>query len=583
MLCLPLCADFLSLRFLLFQKFSTSVRSPYYFGDYESYLSALASFRKRQAPELPAPFGTLKQSDSSDSLNSTSSASFSTGKQTPVNLARSALAASSAQAAAASSASTSSAVPLDRRTGVVFFGGQTIASLEDAKRIRSERGAEARVTDPALIAIFARRYRVPCTLSADPSDYPSVVSVREFENAEEEENFRWQCNAERQHRQAIRACKANLEAAVDAGLHCRVAVWTTLLSLLPPPTRVVPTRVEEEVSLSENPLPVDFLDTSPLLSALEPDSPMPIPSRQSSRAVSQELSIKHKPRNPFPELPFTLELIGTLLGELLEGGDVQHFVVACEILRQGGILSAVCKAVNMSDVQVQRGYLVYIDLLTKLGLFCEATDLIKASEDKYISSLNQQGVQVGMKCAACNKELTANTATGWCDRCARSVSMCVLCNKPAPGLIHWCPVCAHGGHLACTKRWFAQSDECPAGCGHNCCSTQMIKTDRALVGTSAGSVLVEQESHKRMEWLQSLEYCLSVSGDRNRSNSRTANRIIGTTPAVHVHASSVQPGHSNASPRSGSFDITSSSNINRATERQLLRRRRFQALQASRR
>eukprot|EP01032_Pedospumella_encystans_P021105 gene21105-23947_t len=104
------------------KKFSTSVRSPYYFGDYESYLSALASFRKRQAPELPAPFGTLKQSDSSDSLNSTSSASFSTGKQTPVNLARSALAASSAQAAATSSASTSSAVPLDRRTGVVFFG-----------------------------------------------------------------------------------------------------------------------------------------------------------------------------------------------------------------------------------------------------------------------------------------------------------------------------------------------------------------------------------------------------------------------------------------------------------------------------
>lgn len=467
---------------------------------------------------------------------------------------------------------------------MVFFGGQTIASLEDAKRIRSERGAEARVTDPALIAIFARRYRVPCTLAEDPSDYPSLLPGKEFENAEEEECFRWQCNAERQHRQAIRACRTNLEAAVDAGLHCRVAVWTTLLSLLPPPTRVVPVRQEEEVSLVESPLPVDFL-------GLEPDSPMPLPSRQSSRPISQDLTVRHKARNLFPELPFTLELIGTLLGELLEGGDVQHFVVACEILRQGGILPAVCKAVNMSDVQVQRGYLVYIDLLTKLGLFCEATDLIKASEDKYISTLNQQGVQVGMKCAACNKELAANSATGWCDRCARSVSMCVLCNKPAPGLIHWCPVCAHGGHLACTKRWFAQSEECPAGCGHNCCSTQMVKTDRALVGLpAAGIALAEQETHKRAEWLQSLEYCLSVSRERGRSNSRTANRIIGGAPLPFLHAGSQNNNNthiaahtSHSSPRSGSFDISTINNLNRATERQLLRRRRFQALQASRR
>jgi hypothetical protein len=232
-------------------------------------------------------------------------------------------------------------------------------------------------------------------------------------------------------------------------------------------------------------------------------------------------------RNAFPELPFTLELIGTLLSELLEGGDVQHFVLACEILRGGGILTQVCRAVNLSEVRVQRGYLVYLDLLTKLGLFCEATDLLKASEDKYMSTLNQVGVQVGMKCSTCGKELSPETTTGWCERCARCVSMCVLCNKPATGLIHWCPLCAHGGHLACTTRWFRQSEECPAGCGHNCCSSLVIEAP-----SSDG-----RPGYKRMESLRELEFCVSAAATRSRSNSRSAGRVVsgdGPSDLPHV-------------------------------------------------
>lgn len=580
------------------QKFSTSIRSPYFFADFASYLSALASFRKRLAPELPAPLSaTLKHSDSSDSLNA--SGSFSTSKaaqqnKSPVNLAK-ARTSTTTGAGGANGASGSApleVVPLDRRSGVVFFGSQYIASLEDAKRIRSERGAEARVTDPALIAIFAKRYRVPYTIPEDPADLQSIEPIREFANAEEEEHFLWEKASERQHRQAIRACQANLEAAVAAGLHCRVAVWTTLLSLLPPPIRVLPVRLEEEVSLPDGALPSHLL-MSPQKdrrnefneSPLDIDSPMPpmtARSRQISRQQLCKEEVRRKPRNDFPELPFTLELIGTLLGELLEGGDVQHFVVACEILRKGGILPAVCKAVNISDVQVQRGYLVYIDLLTKLGLFCEATDIIKASEDKYISALNQQGVQVGMKCSACNKELTTNTATGWCERCLRSVSVCVLCNKPATGLIHWCPVCAHGGHLACTKRWFAQSEDCPAGCGHNCCSNRVVKVDNSP-STMPGNIHAVRETHKRMEWLQNLEFCLSAAGSvvRSRSNSRATNRIISSMHASHLNGS---PTHSNGFglPRSGSFDASGVS-TDRAVERQMLRKKRFQALQIARR
>jgi hypothetical protein len=38
------------------------------------------------------------------------------------------------------------------------------------------------------------------------------------------------------------------------------------------------------------------------------------------------------------ELPFTSQLLGRLLHELLEGGDVQHFVVACELLRSAAVM-----------------------------------------------------------------------------------------------------------------------------------------------------------------------------------------------------------------------------------------------------
>ena len=63
--------------------------------------------------------------------------------------------------------------------------------------------------------------------------------------------------------------------------------------------------------------------------------------------------------------------------------------------RSAGVLSSVCDATQLTREQVRRGYLVYLDLLKKLELFCEANDLIKASDDEDISALSKRGVQIG--------------------------------------------------------------------------------------------------------------------------------------------------------------------------------------------
>ena len=583
------------------------MRSPYYFDNFASYCAALAEFRKREAPEvIQRPLSSLKASDSSDNFavtlsNSSSNNNTNGGNNKGKNKTNALLIKekndSNNSPRVTTTVTTEGNNSQDRRSGVVFFGSQTILSLEDAQRIRQERAAEARVTDPALIAIFAKRYRVPSTLDPIISSSSSTTSSgnmegsnvvageEEFLSALELEELEWQRNASHKHTRALQACRSNLKTAVAAGLHCRVAVWTTLLSLLPGPVRpVISPQIEEVAVADAHTLSLlggafdskEGPGTPTGYSELEQDSPYPCSRKNSFREIQSTKKITV--RETFSELPFTLELLGTLLCELLEGGDVQHFVVSCEILRQGGILRSVCQAVNLSELRVQRGYLVYIDLLTKLSLFCEVTDLLKVSDDKYISTLNQIGVEIGIKCSKCNKELSSKTSTGWCERCARCVSICVVCNKPASGLVHWCPLCAHGGHLACTQRWFRQSNECPAGCGHNCCST-LYTIQQQQHSTTSSTGVPEIARFKRVETLRALDYCIAVAqcgGVRSRSGSRA------TTTQRFIPNYTSSGGSSNLMNNTGALDVSLSSTISDNTlQRHLLRRKKFLALYAT--
>ena len=95
---------------------------------------------------------------------------------------------------------------------------------------------------------------------------------------------------------------------------------------------------------------------------------------------------------------------------------------------------------------------------------------ISVSNEEYISKMNLQGVSIHTACSRCGMELPERVSSPWCSRCKRSAGLCSVCRRPVKGLLHWCPVCGHGGHLSCHKLWFTDNSTCPSGCGHDCCS-----------------------------------------------------------------------------------------------------------------
>ena len=183
-------------------------------------------------------------------------------------------------------------------------------------------------------------------------------------------------------------------------------------------------------------------------------------------------------------LPMSKRLLGNILSELLDQGDCQSFVVCCEILRREKCLESV------SISRLQEGYLAYIgifymkyfaasrlicmyvDLLSRFKLYEISTSLLKNSEDAYLSRLSKSDVMIYTSCSDCGKEIPEGLSAPWCSKC-RKTPLCSLCAKPVRGLLHWCPICSHGGHVACMKLWFSRNDTCATGCGHSCIPTHM--------------------------------------------------------------------------------------------------------------
>lgn len=323
---------------------------------------------------------------------------------------------SGATASTLSSATSSSTVEggggdMKIGTGQVYCGLAQISDLVEAQEIRGVRGAEGGVFDPAVIALLARTYKL------------GDGSGRE---------------------QARVACELNLGVALQSGLQCRASVWSVVLSLLsgtPDAPVAAPAKENDGSGPTE----------------AEQDDVLALPSGQGA---------VHLPAN----LPFSTEILGFLLQELLDGGDCQHFVVVCEVLKGAGLLESACETAHITVLQRREAYLAYFDLLGRLKLFCSANDIIKVSSEDYISKITRQGVVMYTSCAKCGKELQEhNSGSPWCAKCNHCASTCSLCQQPVLKLMHWCPVCGHGGHRACLDAWFAKHEMCPTGCGHKCC------------------------------------------------------------------------------------------------------------------
>lgn len=241
---------------------------------------------------------------------------------------------------------------------------------------------DAYVLDPALIGHLAQIYDLSLSIDADNC-------VGDLESNEHKTHT---------FDLAMRACNYNRDVALKAGLKSRASLWLSLSALIPHPL-------------------IDKCNT-------------------------QQINSMYSHLQQF--LPIAKDTIATLLHELLEGGDSQHFVVVCEILRSANYLEPVCDVGMFSVNQMRSAYLAYIKLLTQLELFTHANEIIKVSTDEGIKSLFPKADNfIVTKCGVCFKELEKSGS--WCKNCSRCVSICSLCNKPIRGLLHWCPVCAHGG------------------------------------------------------------------------------------------------------------------------------------------
>jgi len=206
-------------------------------------------------------------------------------------------------------------------TGNVYVGLADISDLNQSRKIRSERGAEAGAFDPAMVCLLAKSY----SLGDTPSDTSSTSATTSKKNP------------------VLLACEQNLNVATASGLRDKAAIWATVLTLLP----------NEITSLQQS-------------------------------ADSNDLN--------FDGVPFTIDLLGSILKELLENGDCQHFVVLCELLQRTGLLQLSLKSADISDIRRQEGYISYLDILAKLQLFCAANSIIKASDSENISRLSMQGI-----------------------------------------------------------------------------------------------------------------------------------------------------------------------------------------------
>ena len=145
-----------------------------------------------------------------------------------------------------------------------------------------------------------------------------------------------------------------------------------------------------------------------------------------------------------------LPVIDSLLQHHAERGDAQTCVAVARTLSP--------IAPELASRQLMRRWtLGYVELLRKLQLFTHANEAIKQCEDEHIQQLNQRSTTVNVG---------GGGASASQNRPARA--RCSVCQLPVRGLYVWCQGCGHGGHAHHLQRWFEQSTECPAGCGHVC-------------------------------------------------------------------------------------------------------------------
>lgn len=458
----------------------------------------------------------------------------------PPNLVRNRLSTSPGDGVTATSISTQPSAPLRSfDSGAIVVGMASINNIIESIECISGYSAEGGAYDPIVIKELAQRY-ITSQSEIPPGSSPSPVAITStglhhrnisppvrpewgyetfvpscapgYDDSTPilSELFPSSIPLSRSVHEAVNACQWNCLVAKSVGLAGHSMIWNALMSLIP----VLMISAESHSTSSQG-----FTSTLPETSSLN----------------------------------YAMETLCELLVELIDCGDCQHFVICCEILRNVDIhftthdhiphhdddhshrpepassshyvpsqsmppssemaKKSLWKSLQQTigELRIREGYVAYLELLFKLGLYQLSNAIIVRSTDKYITQLSQQGVIIRSSCAQCSKEINVDTTGGstssaasssnstasssstsnssrmmsiWCLKCHKCVDLCSLCQQPVKGLLKWCQICGHGGHPQCIFKWFSQHEVCPTGCGHKC---QPNGQCSEVIGNSSGN------------------------------------------------------------------------------------------------
>jgi len=153
------------------------------------------------------------------------------------------------------------------------------------------------------------------------------------------------------------------------------------------------------------------------------------------------------------------EAVLQVIEELIDNGEFIH-----------GYQMYLCLSplLHVSGEQVRVWTWTYIELLTTMGFFNKAINMVKHSNmEQLLEGMQRKLNPLNLRCVDCKTELEPNKS-GECTKCQKARS-CAICQKSIKGLELWCQICGHGGHFSEMKSWFAKKDaSCASGCGHYC-------------------------------------------------------------------------------------------------------------------
>jgi len=163
-------------------------------------------------------------------------------------------------------------------------------------------------------------------------------------------------------------------------------------------------------------------------------------------------------------------VVSETLSWFSESGDVQSAVCMYLVLADSGLRgSGECQVTGLVEEAVlEHWFLSYVDLLQRLELFTKANEIIRLCPLSSVNTMNHQSTIVNSGCGSCGRILARNSGAWWCEKCRKCPSTCSVCHAVVRGLMVWCQVCGHGGHVHHMREAFKKNTGCPAGCGHLC-------------------------------------------------------------------------------------------------------------------